>query len=222
MRGGSCVCGRDLHRRRGLHSGPEVEDASKIDGAMGPARSSAYAPAAASDCVVAVLFGIVFTAADFGVVYILTHGGPFNSTQVLPTWAFAIGIDSGSLGEGAALCSCSRCSCSSAWACSSHDDRCPDDVALEGVDLRGRCAVRDFLAFPFYSAVTMFKTNLDLANVEHSPYLYNDVQGGFHWDFWSYATTEHVRFLFEYTNYPQWLLNTLLVGSGGCPITPLS
>jgi len=28
------------------------------------------------------------------------------------------------------------------------------------------------LAFPFYFAlVTMFKTNLDLANVEHSPYL---------------------------------------------------
>ena len=37
------------------------------------------------------------------VVYILTHGGPFNSTQVLPTWAYAIGIDSGSLGEGAAI-----------------------------------------------------------------------------------------------------------------------
>ena len=58
------------------------------------------------------------------------------------------------------------------------------------------------LAFPFYFAlVTMFKTNLDLANVEHSPYLYNDLEGGFHWDFWNYATTDHVRFLFEDTNY---------------------
>jgi multiple sugar transport system permease protein len=79
-----------------------------------------------------------------------------------------------------------------------------------------------FLAFPFYFAlVTMFKTNLDLANVEHSPYLYNDVQGGFHWDFWNYATTEHVRFLFEDTNYPQWLLNTLLVGAAVVLITLL-
>ena len=35
-----------------------------------------------------------------------------------------------------------------------------------------------FLAFPFYFAlVTMFKTNLDLANVEHSPYVYNDLDG---------------------------------------------
>jgi len=35
------------------------------------------------------------------------------------------------------------------------------------------------LAFPFYFAlVTMFKTNLDLANVEHSPYTYNDLRAG--------------------------------------------
>ena len=79
-----------------------------------------------------------------------------------------------------------------------------------------------FLAFPFYFAlVTMFKTNLDLADVEHSPYLYNDLEGHFHWDFWNYATTEHVRFLFEDTNYPRWLLNTLLVGAAVVAITLL-
>jgi multiple sugar transport system permease protein len=79
-----------------------------------------------------------------------------------------------------------------------------------------------FLAFPFYFAlVTMFKTNIDLANVEHSPYLYNDVEGGFHWDFWNYATTEHVRFLFEDTNYGKWLLNTLLVGAAVVAVTLL-
>ena len=78
------------------------------------------------------------------------------------------------------------------------------------------------LAFPFYFAlVTMFKTNLDLANVEHSPYLYNDLEGGFHWDFWNYATTEHVTFLFEDTNYPRWLLNTLVVGAAVVAITLL-
>ena len=76
------------------------------------------------------------------------------------------------------------------------------------------------LAFPFYFAlVTMFKTNLDLANVEHSPYVYNDLEGDFHWDFWNYATTEHVAFLFEQTNYPRWLLNTLLVGLAVVAIT---
>jgi multiple sugar transport system permease protein len=77
-----------------------------------------------------------------------------------------------------------------------------------------------FLAFPFFFALlTMFKTNLDLANVEHSPYLYNDLQGHFHWDFWNYATTEHLRFLFEETNYPNWLVNTLIVGGAVVVIT---
>ena len=82
----------------------EVEDASKIDGATG-FKKLWYVdlPLQLPIALVAVLFGIVFTAGDFAVVYILTQGGPFNSTQVLPTWAFQIGINSGSLGEGAAI-----------------------------------------------------------------------------------------------------------------------
>ena len=82
----------------------EVEDASRIDGATG-FKKLWYVdlPLQLPIALVAVLFGIVFTAVDFAVVYILTHGGPFNSTQVLPTWAYAVGIDSGSLGAGAAI-----------------------------------------------------------------------------------------------------------------------
>jgi multiple sugar transport system permease protein len=77
-----------------------------------------------------------------------------------------------------------------------------------------------FLAFPFYFAlVTMFKTNLDLANVEHSPYVYNDLEGNFHWDFWNYATTEHVTFLFRETNYPTWIVNTVLIAAAVVGIT---
>ena len=67
----------------------------------------------------------------------------------------------------------------------------------------------------------MFKTNDDLAIQTHSPYVINDAEGNFHWDFWNDATTEHVRFLFEDTNYPQWLLNTLLVGGAVVAITLL-
>ena len=76
------------------------------------------------------------------------------------------------------------------------------------------------LAFPFYFAlVTMFKTNLDLSIATHSPYVYNDSNGHFHWDFWNYATTEHVRFLFDGTEYPTWLENTLIVGGAVVVIT---
>ena len=67
----------------------------------------------------------------------------------------------------------------------------------------------------------MFKTNDDLAIQTHSPYVINDADGNLHWDFWNDATTEHVRFLFEDTNYPLWLLNTLLVGAAVVFITLL-
>lgn len=89
----------------GLASIPtEVEDAARIDGATG-IKKLLYVtlPLQLPIALVALLFGIVFTAADLTVVFILTNGGPFNSTQMLTTWAFQIGINSGSLGEGAAI-----------------------------------------------------------------------------------------------------------------------
>jgi multiple sugar transport system permease protein len=52
---------------------------------------------------VAVLFGIIFTFTDMTVVYILTAGGPFDSTQVLPSLAFATGILGSDLAAGAAI-----------------------------------------------------------------------------------------------------------------------
>ncbi len=78
------------------------------------------------------------------------------------------------------------------------------------------------LAFPFYFAlVTTFKSNLDLSNVERSPYLYHDPEGNLGWDFWNDATLDHVQFIFEDTNYATWLLNTFLVGMAVVGITLL-
>jgi multiple sugar transport system permease protein len=89
----------------GLASIPtEVEDAARIDGATGLKKLwYVTLPLQLPIALVALLFGIVFTAADLTVVFVLTNGGPFNSTQMLTTWAFQIGINSGSLGEGAAI-----------------------------------------------------------------------------------------------------------------------
>jgi multiple sugar transport system permease protein len=89
----------------GLASIPsEVEDAAKVDGAVG-LRKFWYVtlPLQLPIATVALLFGIVFTATDMTVVYILTQGGPFNSTQMLTSWAYFVGIRGGSLGEGAAI-----------------------------------------------------------------------------------------------------------------------
>jgi len=45
----------------------------------------------------------VVTFADFQVVYVLTRGGPHNSTHLLATLAYQLGMGSGNLGEGAAV-----------------------------------------------------------------------------------------------------------------------
>jgi multiple sugar transport system permease protein len=59
-----------------------------------------------------------------------------------------------------------------------------------------------FLAFPFYwMVITTFKTTQDLHDTSNNPYLFNDP-----------PTLEHLRLLFEETQYLQWLVNTGLVG----------
>ena len=91
----------------GLASIPkEVDDAAAIDGATG-LRKFAFVtlPLQLPIATVALLFGIVFTATDMAVVYILTQGGPppSFSTEMITTWSYKTGIESGSLGPGAAI-----------------------------------------------------------------------------------------------------------------------
>jgi multiple sugar transport system permease protein len=89
----------------GISSIPqEVDDAAAIDGATGLKKFWYVSlPLQIPIATVAVLFGIIFTATDMVVPYILTNGGPFNSTQVLTTYAFQTGINAGNIGEGAAI-----------------------------------------------------------------------------------------------------------------------
>ena len=89
----------------GISSIPqEVDDAAAIDGATGLKKFWYVSlPLQLPIAVVAILFGIIFTATDMIVPFILTNGGPFNSTQVLTTYAFQTGINAGNIGEGAAI-----------------------------------------------------------------------------------------------------------------------
>jgi len=82
----------------------EIDDAVAVDGA-GPWRRmfQVTIPLLAPIIAVAVLFGVILTISDMSVVYVLTRGGPTNSTQVLSTWAFIKGIEGGALGQGAAV-----------------------------------------------------------------------------------------------------------------------
>jgi multiple sugar transport system permease protein len=89
----------------GLTSIPqEVIDASAVDGATYVQRIFyILLPMLMPILAIALLFGTVFTFTDMGVVYILTNGNPFNSTHVLSSWAFQVGIIAGDLAQGAAV-----------------------------------------------------------------------------------------------------------------------
>ena len=52
---------------------------------------------------VVILFSAIFTLADFNIVYVLTKGGPMNMTHLFATYSFALGLQSGQIGQGAAV-----------------------------------------------------------------------------------------------------------------------
>ncbi len=89
----------------GLTSLPqEVLEAAAVDGAGFWRRLfQIVLPMLRPIMTVAVLFGVVFTFADMTVIYVLTRGGPYDSTHVLGSLAFFVGIIGGDLGEGAAI-----------------------------------------------------------------------------------------------------------------------
>jgi len=89
----------------GLTSIPnEVREAASIDGAGTLARIfRVEIPMMRPILTVAVLFGVVFTFTDMSVVYLLTRGGPFNSTHVLASLAFQEGVLGGDVGRGASV-----------------------------------------------------------------------------------------------------------------------
>jgi multiple sugar transport system permease protein len=52
---------------------------------------------------IVILFSTIFTFADFNIVYILTRGGPINSTHLFATLAAQVGMEGGQIGQGAAI-----------------------------------------------------------------------------------------------------------------------
>src|SRR5215470_14680655 len=89
----------------GLTSIPaEVHEAADIDGAGPLAKAFQITiPMMLPILTVAILFGTVFTFTDMNVVYLLTRGGPYNSTHVLASLAYQEGVLGGDVGRGASI-----------------------------------------------------------------------------------------------------------------------
>ncbi len=60
-------------------------------------------PALAPVLIVAILFTALLVIGEMSSVALLTRGGPGHSGQILPYWAYLKGIESGDLGQGAAV-----------------------------------------------------------------------------------------------------------------------
>jgi len=85
---------------------PSLYEAAVLDGAS-PWQQFRYVTFPQLTPIIAVVmtFSVIFTFTDFQLIYVLTRGGPYNSTHLMATLAFQRAIPGGSLGEGAAIAS---------------------------------------------------------------------------------------------------------------------
>jgi multiple sugar transport system permease protein len=89
----------------GLVSIPkELYEAAEADGAGPVARFWLITlPLLKPVLTIVILFSTIFTFSEFNIIYVLTHGGPINSTHLFATLSRQVGLESGRIGEGAAI-----------------------------------------------------------------------------------------------------------------------
>src|SRR5215510_3429555 len=86
---------------------PDLHEAASLDGANGWKRFWFVTwPLLKPVTLVVVVFSVIQTFSHFQLIYVLTGGGPANSTHLLATYAYQIGVATGLLGEGAAISLC--------------------------------------------------------------------------------------------------------------------
>lgn len=82
----------------------ELYEAASIDGADALARfRHVTLPLLRPVLLLVALFSFIWTIADFQLVYVLTRGGPANSTHLFGTLAYQVAVFASKLGEGAAI-----------------------------------------------------------------------------------------------------------------------
>jgi multiple sugar transport system permease protein len=82
----------------------ELYEAAETDGASALSRFwHITLPLLRPVMAIIILFSTIFTLADFGIVYVLTRGGPMNSTHLFATYAYTMGIVNSDIGTGAAI-----------------------------------------------------------------------------------------------------------------------
>ena len=194
----------------GLQAVPqELHEAAAIDGASVWHRfRHVTIPSIKGVVLIASLLSIIWTFADFQLIYILTKGGPANQTHIFGTYTYQIGsVGDGNrdgLGHfplhvpGPRLL---RHSASHLFA--------EGTIIMVGSNVfRAKffslflplTVYLLFLLFPFYwMLIVSFKPTNDLFEMKFNP-------------FWiQQFTLENYLYLFQNTDFPSWLKNTLIV-----------
>jgi multiple sugar transport system permease protein len=83
---------------------PSYYEAASLDGAS-PWQQFRHVTLPLLTPIIAVVmtFSVLMTFTDFQLIYVLTRGGPLNSTHLMATLSFQRAIPGGNLGEGAAI-----------------------------------------------------------------------------------------------------------------------
>src|SRR5262244_949069 len=83
---------------------PSLYEAATIDGATPWQRFRHITyPLLTPIIAVVMTFSVLFTFADFQLIWVMTRGGPVNATHLMATFSYQRAIMSGYLGEGAAI-----------------------------------------------------------------------------------------------------------------------
>ncbi|MBN8928699.1 MAG: hypothetical protein BGO51_19750 [Rhodospirillales bacterium 69-11] len=83
---------------------PDLYEAATIDGASAWDRFRYVTlPLLRPVIFIVTMFSVIFTFADFQLVYVLTRGGPANATHLYATYAFDVAMGGGQLGMGASI-----------------------------------------------------------------------------------------------------------------------
>ena len=131
-----------------------------------------------------ILFSTIFTFSDFNIVYVLTRGGPVNTTHLFATLAYQVGLQGGNLGQGAAISLFMLPAARRWWSSSSSATSGESDHDHRGPQPRAPASARPsfgyanlvpfvfFALFPFYfMLVTSFKSNAELYNLKSVPFV---------------------------------------------------
>lgn len=83
---------------------PALYEAATLDGAT-PWQRFRYVTLPMLTPIIAVVmtFSVLFTFADFQLIWVLTRGGPINATHLMATLSYQRAIPGGNIGEGAAI-----------------------------------------------------------------------------------------------------------------------